>query len=135
MPTKETREQKKARWEAAMSAIEFPAEFQQIIKNAFEDYAGDITVFESAVGTLFLGFMVGWRPLLIIHNTATVKRYERLLGVNFRELMPETTPISDRSRGFAFAQQVGNYWDAVRGTLRVDGRQEAVDVDELPGPV
>lgn len=135
MPKKETREQRKARWEAALASVDFPSELHAIIKRAFENYSGDIRVFETAVGALFLGFMVGWRPLLLIHSASTVKRYQEILGLKFRDVLPETTGLSDRSPAFEFVQRVGNYWDAVRGTLKVEGRHEVVEVEPLSDSV
>lgn len=66
-------------------------ECQQILTKAFEEYHGDCTVLEAAVGALFVGRWLGWKALRILHSNATYGKYERALGVRFNQILPETT--------------------------------------------
>jgi hypothetical protein len=129
--TKETNEERRLRWKQGLDAVEFPDEFQITIKESFRQYKGDLRVFASAVGAFYLGMMLGWRPLMIIHNPKTFKRYEKILNMSFRDVMPETTDLSDRNYGYRAVQNAGNYWDVVRGMAPVERRHE-LGLDDLP---
>ncbi len=129
--TKETNEERRLRWKKGLDSVELPDEVSNKIREAFRQYKGDLTVFESAVGALYLGLFLGWRPLMIIHNPKTFKRYEKILNMSFREVMEEATPVADRSYGYRAAKALNNYWDVVRGTVPVQQRHE-VGLDDLP---
>ncbi len=48
---------------------------------------------ESALGMLFVGHAFGWRVLYMIHSVATIRKYEKVLGISLQAL-PERTPHS-----------------------------------------
>jgi hypothetical protein len=126
---KESKKERRERWQAALDAIEFPQNHLSTVKEAFHKYSGDFTVLESAVGAFFLGMMIGWRPLVIIHSPKTIKRYETILNVNFKELMPESNNLSDRSNGYELALSLDNFWSAVTGNTSIEGRKTAIGLD------
>lgn len=126
---KETKQQRRAKHDAALEAIEFP-DFSKKIKEAFTKYSGDFTVFESAIGALFLGVMIGWRPLFIIHSPKTIKRYEKILDLEFKQILPETVDfLSNRSQGYEVVVALDKFWPAVTGNVPVDGRKFATGLD------
>lgn len=127
-----TREQRREKWNDAIKNTEFPDSYTEIIKTAFSNFQGDFNVLESAVGALFMGTFVGWRPLFIIHSPKTIKKYESILGIGFRDILPETTELSDRSKGYEFVKTLTNFWAAVRGSTSVEGRNQMVGLDGLP---
>jgi hypothetical protein len=130
--SKETKQQRLKKHEIALNSIEFP-DFSLKIKKAFTEYSGDFTVFESAIGALFLGVMIGWRPLLIIHSPKTIKRYEKILDVDFKKILPETIDsLSERSRGYQIVAALDKFWPAVTGNVPVDGRKFAIGLDTQP---
>jgi hypothetical protein len=132
--TKKTTEDKRARWNAAIESVEFPDIYLDTVKTAVKNFEGDFNILESAVGALFLGTFIGWRPLFIIHAPKTIKKYESILGIGFRDFLPETTDLSDRSKGYAVVMTLSNFWSAVRGQTKVDHRGELVGIDALsPG--
>ncbi len=124
-----TTEERRSRRETRLSHIQFPAELGDIVKTAFATYTGDFTVLESAIGALFLGLIIGWKPLVIIHSPRTIKSYEKILDIKFKEFMPETTPLSKTSRGYNVAVQLENFWHGVTGNATVEGRKIAVGLD------
>lgn len=91
-------------------------EIQQVIDAAIKNYVGDSRVLESAIGALFVGLRIGWRPLHLIHRHKTMSRYQEILNVDFRKIMPEVGPMADKSNGWRLAKHLSNFWDAVRGT-------------------
>ncbi len=124
-----TTEERRARREARLSNIQFPADLGDIVKTAFATYTGDFTVLESAIGALFLGLIIGWRPLVIIHSPRTIKSYEKILDIKFKEFMPETTSLSKTSRGYMMALKLENFWHGVSGNASVTDRKIAIGLD------
>jgi hypothetical protein len=121
--------QRRLRWENALRDIEFPENVDSIIKKAFHNYSGDLTVLESAIGAMFLGSIIGWKPIVIIHSPRTVKRYEQILGIKFKEFLPDETKISDRSKGYELAMMLDNFWQGVTGNASIENRKIAVGLD------
>lgn len=92
----------------------------EIERNALSRFEGSIEEYEAAVGMLHLGHHVGWKPLVLIHNKRTIRKYEEILGINIRDLFPEEGPSADRSMGYVIAKKLGNFWKAVSGELKDD---------------
>lgn len=91
---------------------------QKLIDEVISNYEGDGRILESAIGALHFGMKLGWRPLLLIHSYKAIKRYETILGLDFKEVMPEVGPLADKSLAWRIAKKVENYWDVVRGTVK-----------------
>jgi hypothetical protein len=126
--TKEKVERRK-RWETALKNVTFPDNTLDIVKKSLDNYSGDFTVLESAIGAYLLGIMIGWKPLVIVHSPKTIKRYEKILGISFKESMPMENDLSDRSNGYSFAIKLSNFWAATTGNASVEGRKVAVGLD------
>lgn len=88
-------------------------EMLRVVDEAIERYTGDVSVLESAVGALLVGRRVGWRPLLLMHSTATIARYQQVLGVKFREVLPEVGPLAGKSLGWKLLEDVKDFWKVV----------------------
>lgn len=93
-----------------------PSDLDQIITDAITSYKGDARVLESAIGALMVGRRIGRKPLLLIHGGSAVRKYQNILKVEFRDMMPEEGPLSHKSVGYGIAQQIGQFWAAVRGS-------------------
>lgn len=91
---------------------------REIEVNAFANFSGTIDELEAAIGVLHLGDHVGWRPLVIVHNKRTLKKYEEILNINLREFFPEQGPSAERLRGYVIAKKLGNFWKAVNGEVK-----------------
>lgn len=105
-----------------LSAAEL-ARLGEICDRATAEFDGNFEELESAVGMLFVGRLMGWKPLLIIHNKRTVKKYEEILGIDVREEFPEVGPLAHRSVGWKVAETVTNFWKAVNGDISVPNRR------------
>jgi len=95
-------------------------ELYEIERNAFCKFTGVFDELEAAIGLLHIGDQVGWKPLVLIHNKRTIRKYEEILGINIREFFPEEGPSADRSIGYTIAKKIGNFWKAVSGELKSD---------------
>ena len=96
----------------------------EIIYNAMVPYRGQADKLEAAIGALFLGYQLGWRALYIIHNKRTIKQFEDILGITFRDFFPEEGPASQRSMGYKVAKKLEKYWHVVNGTEKVEHKRE-----------
>ena len=85
----------------------------RIIETAFDQYVGDLTVMESAIGALFVGRFLGWKALRILHSNATYGKYEKALGVKFKEILPESTPHSRLMAGVRVLETAGDFWKTI----------------------
>lgn len=90
------------------------------------DFKGDIRQLESAIGALVFGRHVGWKVLLLIHDTRTLRKYEKILGVEFRKVLPEVGVRADKSVAWRYAQKIGEFWKIVKGEIRQGKSAEAV---------
>jgi hypothetical protein len=97
---------------------------EEVERNAIARFMGQMPELVAALGVLRVGDHLGWRPLVIIHNKRTIRKYEEILGIEIRHFFPEIGPSAERSRGYAIAMAIGNFWKAVSGEIKVEGRQE-----------
>ena len=95
-----------------------------LVDEAIYEFEGQLDNLEAAIGMLFLGRQVGWRPLVLIHNKRTIRKYEEILGIDIRKYFPEDTPRSVRSWAYKGAKAVGNFWKAVSGEVPLEKRRE-----------
>lgn len=99
-------------------------ELLKIIEKAIVNYSGTSDKLESAVGALHLGRHMGWKPLYLLHTRSTVKAYEKILGIEFRNVLDEETKDSPRSVAYIAVQKVSNFWKAVKGEIEGIRSQE-----------
>ena len=72
---------------------------------------------EAAIGAYVVGLKIGWKPLLLVHDKKTLSKYEKILGINFRDELPEVGELANKSIAWNAAQRVSNYWKAVKGEI------------------
>ncbi len=118
-PPKKSREEKLAKLTPDQEA-----ELRRIEEDAIERFEGVVDELESALGLLRLGHHVGWKVLYLVHSKKTIRKYEDILGVKIRDIFPETGPSSYRSLGLRVAEKLSNFWKAVSGEEKVEGRRE-----------
>jgi hypothetical protein len=89
-----------------------------IERQAIASFTGQFDELEAALGMLHLGDHLGWKPLVLIHNKRTIRKYEEILSINIREFFPEEGPSAHRSIGYTIAKKIGNFWKAVSGEIK-----------------
>ena len=95
-------------------------QLHDIERKAFANFSGQFDELEAALGMLHLGDHIGWKPLVLIHNKRTIRKYEEILGINIREFFPDEGPSAHRSIGYTIAKKIGNFWKAVSGEIKND---------------
>jgi hypothetical protein len=99
-------------------------QYIEIINKATENFHGQIDELDSAIGMLMTGRLFGWRVLVIFHNKRTIRKYEKILDINIREIFPREGPLAHKSIGYKIARSVSNFWKAVSGDIKIDNRRE-----------
>ena len=97
---------------------------QGISREAVARFSGQLDELEAALGMLQLGEHLGWKPLVLVHNKRTIRKYEEILGISVREFFPPEGPSADRSLGYTIAKKIGNFWKAVSGEIKDDELKE-----------
>jgi hypothetical protein len=95
-------------------------ELHDIERNAFAKFTGNFDDLEAAIGMLHMGAHIGWKPLVLIHNKRTIRKFEEILNVEIREIFPGEGPSADRLLGYKIAKKIGNFWRAVSGDVKDD---------------
>ena len=93
------------------------AEMLRIIDGAVEAFEGNSSLLESAIGALVFGRRVGWHGIRVMHSRVTFNRYEKILGIKFREVLPERGPDSECLRGIRVVDRIGKFWQAISSGL------------------
>lgn len=91
---------------------------------ATKEFRGQFDELEAAIGMLMVGRLVGWKVLVLIHNKRTIRKYEEILGITVRDFFPEVGPLAEKSLAFRAVEQIGSFWKAVSGEVKVEGRRE-----------
>ncbi len=99
-----------------------PAEIERI-KQKFVLYEGHFDSFSNAIGALFITRLIGWKVALIVYDPGTIKRYEKELGVSFREGVPEVGPLARKSVAWKVASKLRDVWRAVTRNESVKDRK------------
>jgi hypothetical protein len=95
-------------------------ETEKIILHNIKDFRGIGHTLESALGALVLGQAFGWRVLKLLHTPATYRRYEKVLGIEFKNVCEEATELGkQKSIGYAITEKLGSFWAVVMGKRKV----------------
>ena len=92
-------------------------ELVALIDKAIKAFEGNTDNLISAIGFLMLGRKFGWRVMFFMHSQPTVRKYEKILSVKFREVLPEIGEYSRKAFAWQALQKVTNFWKAVKGEI------------------
>lgn len=93
------------------------AELLVVIDKALDGYKGQVGLIEQAVGVLVLGRRLGWRVTYLVHGNRTIGRYQDILGVKFRDALPEVGDFAQKSLAWRIVSGVGKFWDVIKGRV------------------
>ncbi len=107
-------------------------ETEEVILQQMREFRGIGTTLESALGALVLGQYFGWRVLKLLHNPATYRRYEKALGIEFKNVCPEITELGKKkSIGYAITEKLGSFWAVVMGKRKVPEKGMIANKEEV----
>ncbi len=105
---------------------------EQTILEHIKTFRGVGTTLESALGALVMGQYFGWRILKILHNPATYRRYEKILGITFKNVCPEVTEFGkQKSIGYAITEKLGSFWAVVMGKRKIPEKGMIASAEEV----
>jgi len=107
-------------------------DLEQIILQNIKDFKGMGPTLESALGALIIGQAFGWRILKLLHTPATYRRYEKILGIEFKKTCPEITELGKKkSVGYAITEKLGSFWAVVMGKRKVPEKGMLANHEEV----
>ena len=77
-------------------------------------FSGDLRVFYAAGAAYSLASDFGWRIAYAIYVPRTIRRYESILDLRFRDCCPEYTHRSPRTSAFEPLRSASNFWKFVK---------------------
>lgn len=95
--------------------LEIPEKLDSQLCQKLNSVKGDLAVVESALGALVVGQHYGTRVLQLMHSPATLRKYEKLIGIKYSDYCEERTTLSTRVRGIRYWDKVGGFWAIVMG--------------------
>lgn len=107
-------------------------ETEQIILKQMREFRGNGSTLESALGALVMGQYFGWRVLKLMHNPSTYRRYEKVLGIEFKDVCEEITELGKRkSVGYAITEKLGSFWAVIMGKRKVPDKGLIANQEEV----
>jgi len=107
--------------------LSIDAELEKHLCKTIADFNGDSNVLETALGAMIMGQHFGTRALQMFHSPATLKKYEKLLDIKYKDICPENTGLSTKIRGIRVAKAIGAFWKVVMGQEPVKQKHYAED--------
>jgi len=100
-----------------MKTFKTDAELVAHIDKITIDFKGSLHDLEAAIGYLMISRHFGWKPLLLIHEKQTLKKYEAILQLNIRDEVPEEGKYAHKSVAWLAVQKIKSFWKAVKGEI------------------
>ena len=87
------------------------------VVEAIRNYTGQGTELELAIGAIMLARYIGWKPLFLMHDRRTIVKFEKILGLSFRDAVREEGALASKSVAWNNFQGHNNFWKAVTGAI------------------
>jgi hypothetical protein len=85
------------------------------LDKAIKKFSGNAAELESAVGLYLVARRFGWRVVYLWHSPATIRKYERIIGVALREVCEAEGELARRSAAWGAVKKLGGFWKVVKG--------------------
>lgn len=92
----------------------------ELIDSVSANYKGDSHVLFGAIGALMVGRLYGWRVIRVFLSTTTYAKYQKVLGISFKDYMPPETELSDRAFAYKVIKDLKSFWGIVRGQVPIE---------------
>lgn len=97
-------------------------DLKKTIDKATAAFKGDITQLEAAIGLAFICEHMGWKPMMLVHDARTIKKYEDFMRLGNKDfsyrddkLAPEIGPKARKLVAWDLVQKGRDFWRSVRG--------------------
>lgn len=93
-------------------------QIMSLVDRTTDQFSGELSELESAIGMLLIGRFYGWKVMMLIHSPATIRKYLKILGLkNLRDVLPEVGVLAHRSNAWRMIEGTNNFWKVVRGQI------------------
>ena len=93
-------------------------ELVERIDRAIKNFGpGSVDTLSGAIGYLMIGRKFGWRVMFFMHSQGTVRKYEKILGIKSKDVMPEEGPFRKKALVWDAVQKATNFWKAAKGEI------------------
>lgn len=86
-------------------------------------FKGQLQTLESAIGAYIVGRKLGWKVLYLVHDKRTIRKYEDILAIKFRDELPADGELASKSLAWVMASKLSNFWKAVSGELKIKDKK------------
>lgn len=93
-------------------------ELMKKIDEVSGSFRGQIDDLYVAIGMIVMGRLFGWRVVRLTSSRRQWARANNIFG-DLKLLMPERGKYAHKSIGLALVDQLGTYWDVVKGIVSV----------------
>lgn len=90
-------------------------ELMEKIEDVTKNFRGQIDELALAVGLMVLGRLFGWRVMRLVLSRRAWSMATKLFG-DPKELLPERGRYAYKSVGLLISDELGSYWELVRGS-------------------
>ncbi len=94
-----------------------------LLDKAIVRFDGTYDELQQAVGDYVIARHVGWKPLVLLHNKRTIRKFEDILGIEYRKAFKDVGPDAGRFRVYRIASKLSNFWKAVSGDIKIENRR------------
>lgn len=94
-------------------------ELAKEIDRVIRDFHGQSNDLGNALGAFMLGKYYGWKPIMLMYSRASIRKYEKILGMNFKERLPEEGELVHKLKAYRFLRDTKAYWDTIRSGKKV----------------
>lgn len=102
------------------------AELDNYIQDLKKNFKGDLTHLAAALGALDLGRTYGWRVLRIIYSPIAYRKYQKILGFQFKDVLDDETQYSKRSCGFKLVESASDFWKFADRIKPIDAKVRSI---------
>lgn len=100
------------------------------IERACSEYSGQMDDLYQSIGVLVAGQLFGWRVMRLTAQRQNWRVATQLFG-DLKELMPERGVYYRRSVGLSIADNLDEYWNIVKGLVKLPKEERKALVDTL----
>jgi hypothetical protein len=95
-------------------------QFFLYMDNFIKTYKGDAGVLFSVVGVVFVGRVYGWKVIRLFISQGSYAKYQKVLGLEFKSIMPAETEFSDRALAYKAIKRLKEFWSIIKGSISLD---------------
>jgi hypothetical protein len=95
-------------------------DFESHVDNLSSEFKGDLSHLSSALGALSVGRQYGWKVLRITTSPLSYRRHQKILKLDFKDVLLSHTALSTKCRGYNWVEEFGNFWKVCHGEAKID---------------